>query len=32
METALKLIGEALQHVPPHPIFPPYPNRGYRPR
>ena len=31
METALRLIGEAVKSVPPQPAFPPYPNRGYRP-
>ena len=31
METALKLIGEAMVHATPRPAFPPYPNRGYRP-
>jgi len=31
METALRLIAEAMTHVPPPPAFPPYPNRGYPP-
>jgi tricorn protease len=31
METALKLIGEAMTHVPPRPAFPPFPNRAHRP-
>jgi hypothetical protein len=32
MEAALKLIGEAMTHTPAQPVFPPYPNRGYRPQ
>jgi tricorn protease len=31
MDTALKLIGELLEHAPPRPAFPPFPNRSYRP-
>jgi tricorn protease len=31
METALKLIGQAMEQTPARPAFPPYPNRGYRP-
>jgi tricorn protease len=31
METALKLVAEAMAAAPDRPVFPPYPNRGYRP-
>ncbi len=32
METALRLIGEALERAPARPVFPPFPNRAHPPR